>query len=127
MRRMLDITDINSVAGKKLYKHRIHFNYVGNAGPGVGVSGEYAAIIITPKETPYNNDNGGVEAAVDQGMFLRGHSISVADGKEYDILALPDGGDILINLILFDYTSNTIVGDGCEEFTIVSDTVTEWN
>ena len=27
MRRMLDLTDINSVAGKKLYLHEIEFDY----------------------------------------------------------------------------------------------------
>ena len=128
MRRMLDLTDINSVAGKKLYKHRMVFNYVGDAGAGAGVSGRYVAIIITPRETPYDDStSNGVEQAVMEGMFLRGHSLEIADGNEYDILALPDGGDVLVDFIIFDYTNKSLVADTNEFFTIISDEVTEWN
>lgn len=128
MRRMLDLTDVKDVVGKKLYKHRIQFNYVGAAGAGAGVSGRYVAIIITPREAPYDDSTGnGVEQAVMEGMFLRGQGIEVAGGKQYVILALPDGGDTLVNFILVDLTNNIIVNDDNEEFITISDTVSEWN
>ena len=127
MRRMLDLTDINSVAGKKLYSHSIRFNYVGELGAGNGVSGEYKALILSPQETPYNDDNGGVEVAIEKGIFLRGHSVSPANNYTYFILNIPDGGMFLGYFLLFNQDLKTVESDGNEEFHVIEDIVTEWN
>ena len=126
MRRMLDLTDIKDFAGKKLYSHSIMFNYIGELGAGAGVSGEYHALILSPQETPFNDDNGGVEGAIETGIFLRGNG-SPANNHTYFILNIPDGGIFIGYFLLFNLDLNTVESDGNEEFHIISDTVTEWN
>lgn len=127
MRRMLDLTDIKDVFGKKLYSHSILFNYVGATGVGAGVSGEYHALILSTKETPFNDNNGGVEGAVETGIFLRGNSVSPANNYTYFILNIPDGGIFLGYFLLFNQDLQTVESDGNEEFHIIEDIVTEWN
>ena len=125
MRRMLDITDINSVAGKKLYLHEIKFDY--NTVTENVMNARYSAKFLS--------SDSSIKTSVDDLETFRKNSIFLYGVKEtanglletqYQILMIPEG-NYNIAFVIIDLDKLTIHTDSNEDFTIVSDTVTEWN
>ena len=120
MRRMLDLSDINSVAGKKLYLHEIKFSY-SSSTQDKDIDGNYFAWFISPINTKITS---GIEEFRRNSIFLRGNK----DGElHFQIVMFPDGNSIIAFGVLniFNYQSPVLLLDDNEIFTIISDTVTE--
>lgn len=126
---LLEITEKEKVKlglGKKLYLHEIVFDYTtGNASDFM--TSRYKAVFLSSDntiKTPVSN----LETFVANSIFIRG----VKENNEglyenqYQILMIPEG-DYNIGFVIIDTGTNNVLSDANEDFTIVSDIVTEWN
>ena len=124
MRRMLDITDIKDIFGKKLYLHEVKFSYSSET-QDKDIDGNYFAWFISPKNTSLAAED-DLELFKANSIFLHGNK----DGElSFQIVMIPDGNNIIAFgvLNLSNYQSPILLIDDFESFAIISDTVTEWN
>lgn len=125
MRRMLDLTDINSVAGKKLYLHEIEFDY--STGTENVMNARYNARFLS-SDSSIKTSADNLELFREKSIFLYGVK-ETSNGlleTQCQILMIPEG-NYNIAFVVIDLNTLTIHTDSNEDFTIVSDTVTEWN
>lgn len=125
MRRMLDIGDINSVAGKKLYLHEIKFDY--NTVTENVMNARYNAKFLS-SDSSIKTSADNLELFRENSIFLYGVKENAAGLLEtqYQILMIPEG-NYNVAFVVIDLNTREILTDSNEDFTIVSDTVTEWN
>lgn len=128
MRRMLDITDIKDFAGKKLYKHKVQFDF-DSGGRVAELDGRYTAYFLSTDSRILTGSD-DIEAFREKNIFLYG--FKNADTNKYQILLFPDAIDtyafvVLVVDVFVENPSISFLADANEGFSIASDTVTEWN
>ena len=126
MRRMLDLTDVKDVVGKKLYLHEIRFDYSTGDVSNI-MSARYSAKFLS-SDNSIKTSNDNLELFRENSVFLYGVK-ETADGlfeTQYQILMIPEG-IYNVTFVVIDINTKQILTDANEDFTIVSDTVSEWN
>ena len=138
---LLELTEEEKVKlglGKKLYKHTIKFHYEANTlSPYSDIfTSDYIIDVLMGLERPLTADDDLEYVAFNEnkGLLLNGYEDN-ADNQATRIFIIQIGNgaetvDFIIGyfeLLVTDNYIAKIVRDDNESFTIISDTVTEWN